>query len=275
MRGNHRRGSTGGSIVSCKTVTVAILYVTGGRRSNAMSTETPTATYQRFTVLDAEGLTLIEGLPGHGLVASIAVDQITDQLDLEYHGVNWSDAFPQVTSFDDGIVQDTVRIYAGGDPPVMTLKCDVPFPTEAAPALSDCEIEEFAETFGHAIFLAAAPAKSDDQLGKVIGLGTDQRMKDELVAAEVEIATETGIVGGVTGALVNACFQAKVPTILLLVRADPQVPDPRAARAVIEKALEPLVKFDIDTEPLDEQAERIQAKKAQVARELKAAQEAE
>lgn len=255
--------------------TDTILYLPGSRCPDTMSTESPTATCQRFTAFDAADPTLIEGLPGHGLVASIAVDRISEQLGLEHHGIIRSDAFPQVTSFEDGLVQDTVRIYAGDDPPVMTLESDVPIPTAAAPALSDCVIEEFAETFSHAIFLAAAPAQSEDQLGTVLGLGTDPRMQEELVTAGVDIADGTGVVGGVTGALVNACYKAEVPAILLLVRADPHVPDPGAARAVIETALEPLVEFEIDTGPLDDQTERIQAKKAQVAQELQAAQEAE
>lgn len=100
-------------------------------------------------------------------------------------------------------------------------------------------------------------------------------MKDKLTTAGVEIAEDTGVVGGVTGALVNACYQAEVPAILLLVRADPYVPDPAAARAVIETALAPLIEFEIDTKLLDEQAEQIQTQKAQIAQELKAAQEAE
>lgn len=240
-----------------------------------MSTETPRATCHRFTTIDATDPTLIEGLPGHGLVASIVVDRITDHLGLDHHGIIRSDAFPPVTSFDDGLVQDTVRIYAGGEPPVMTLKSDVPIPTEAAPALSDCVIDEFAETFSHAIFLAAAPAQSDAQLEEIMGLGTTSLMKDKLTAAGVEIAEDTGVVGGVTGALVNACYQAEVPAILLLVRADPYIPDPAAARAVIETALAPLIEFEIDTKLLDEQAEQIQTQKAQIAQELKAAQEAE
>lgn len=42
-----------------------------------MTDQPPTATCERFTSFDADGSTLIEGLPGHGLVASIAVDRIT------------------------------------------------------------------------------------------------------------------------------------------------------------------------------------------------------
>lgn len=180
-----------------------------------------------------------------------------------------------MTSFDDGVVQDTVRIYAGDNPSVMTIKSDIPLPTEAVPALSDCVVDEFAATCERAIFLAAAPAQSEKQLGEVMGLGTTQEMKDELVDAGIDIAPETGVVGGATGALVNACYQTEVPAMLLLVRADPNVPDPGAAKAVIETGLEALVEFEIDTEPLEEEAERIQAKKAQIAQEMQAAQDAE
>jgi uncharacterized protein len=240
-----------------------------------MPSETPSATCERFTAFDATEATLIEGLPGHGLVASIVVDRITDQLGLDAHGVIRSDAFPPVASFEDGLVQDTVRLYAGDDPPIMTLKSDIPLDTDAASALSDCVVDEYAAACERAVFLAAAPAQSEAQRGEVIGLGTDGAMKGDLEAAGIDIAEDAGVVGGVTGALVNACYQAEVPAILLLVRADPSVPDPGAARAVIESALEPLVDFDIDTEPLEQEAERIQARKAQIAEELQAAQEAE
>lgn len=69
----------------------------------------------------------------------------------------------------------------------------------------------------------------------------------------------------------NACYQTEVPAMLLLVRADTNVPDPGAAKAVIETALELLVEFDMDTGPLEEEADRIQAKKAQIAQEMQAA----
>ncbi len=239
-----------------------------------MSTNTA-ATCERFTTFDASDATLIEGLPGHGLVASIAVDRISDLLGLDHHAVIRSDAFPQVASFDDGLVQDTVRIYAGDEPPIMTLQSDIPIPTDAASALSDCVVDEYAAACERAVFLAAAPAQKEEQLGEVLGLGTSEAMREQLLDAGVDIAPDTGVVGGVTGALVNACYQADVPAMLLLVRADPNVPDPAAARAVIETALEPLVEFDIDTTPLEEEAERIQTKKAQIAQELQAAQEAE
>jgi hypothetical protein len=139
----------------------------------------------------------------------------------------------------------------------------------------DGHLDEYASACVRATFLAAAPAQSEDQLGEVIGVGTSEAMTDQLVDAGVDLAPDTGVVGGVTGTLVNACYQADVPAILLLVRADPNLPDPAAARTVIDTALEPLVDFEIDTEPLEQEAERIKAKKAQIAQELQSAQEAE
>lgn len=96
-------------------------------------------------------------------------------------------------------------------------------------------------------------------------MATTEELKTELEEAGITRAAEDGAVGGVTGALINACYQADVLAASLLVRADPRFPDPAAARSVIENALEPLVAFDIDTDELREQAEEIQRQKQQVA----------
>ncbi|WP_254863866.1 proteasome assembly chaperone family protein [Halovivax gelatinilyticus] len=233
-----------------------------------------TATYERLAPLDAEDATLIEGLPGHGLVASIVVDLLKDQLDLAHCGNITSDAFPPVTTFDDGLVQDLVRVYGCGHPAVMTLQSDLTVPERAFEPLSRCVIDEVADDLRRAIFIAAAPATSEEQLGSVTGIATTEAVRDELDAADIPIADEHGVVGGVTGALVRGCYQADVPAALLVVRSHPQLPDPRSAKAVIENALEPLVEFEVDTTPLDEQAEEIQQRMQQIASQFQQAQQA-
>ncbi|WP_408958931.1 proteasome assembly chaperone family protein [Natrinema sp. 74] len=237
-----------------------------------MTTNTPDATFHRSTDLDAETPTLIEGLPGHGLVASIAVDQITEQLELEQYGAIRSASLPSVASFADGLVQDAVRVYGGTDPDIMTLQSDVPIPEEAFDDLGRCVLTDLADDVGRAIFLAGAPAQSEEQQGDVVGVATTEALRAELEAADIEIADDSGAVGGVTGALVTACYQADVPAALLLVRANPRLPDPAAARSVIENALEPLVDFDIDTDGLREQAAEIQNQKQQIAQQVQQSQ---
>ena len=97
---------------------------------------------------------------------------------------------------------------------------------------------------------------------------TTDEIEEDLRYADIQLAEESGALGGVTGGLVSACYRDDVPAAVLIVRCDPRLPDPRAARSVIENALEPLVAFDIDTGELQEQAEKIQQQKQQVAEQL-------
>jgi uncharacterized protein len=224
--------------------------------------------FETTTELGAESPTLIEGLPGLGLVAAIAVDQITRQLNLDHHGTIVSNDFPPVAAFDDGRVRDAVRVYAGEDPAVMTLQSDVPIPPTAVESLSQCVLSDLAEEFEQAIFLAGAPAESEDEIGDVVGVATTDDLETALVDAGITLADGSGVVGGVTGALLADCYQEDVPAAVLIVRSNPYIPDPAAARAVIEEALEPLVEFDIDTQELLEKAEEIQKQKQQIAEQL-------
>ncbi|MFC7229875.1 PAC2 family protein [Salinirubellus salinus] len=222
------------------------------------------ATFERLTSLDGGTPTLIEGLPGHGLVAAIAVGQIREQLGLEHHGNIRSSAFPPVATFADGLVQDLVRVYAGTEPDVLTLQSDLALPPSSWVPLAECVIEQCAEEFDRAIFLTGVPAESESRLGDVAGVGTTPAMRDELDAAGVDLASDPGLVGGVTGALVERCYHEGVPAMVLVVRAHPFLPDPGAAQHVIEEALEPLVEFDIDTTELREQADEISARMQQL-----------
>ncbi len=233
--------------------------------TGTMSNDDPSVRFHMQTEIAAESPTLIEGLPGLGLVASIAVDQITKQLGLELHGSIVSEDFPPVTSFNDGRVRDTVRVYAGEDPAVMTLQSDVPIPPSAVESLSQCVLQDLADEFDRAVFLAGAPAESEEQLGEVSGVATTDELEEAITGAGITLAEGTGTIGGVTGALVNDCYHADIPAAVLIVRSNPYIPDPSAARDVIEEALEPLVEFDIDTEELLEQAEEIQRQKQQIA----------
>lgn len=224
--------------------------------------------FEKTTELRAESPTLIEGLPGLGMVASIAVDQIKKQLELDQHGTIVSDDFPPVAAFNEGRVRDAVRVYAGEDPAVMTLQSDVPIPPTAVESLSQCVLTDVAGEFERAVFLAGAPAESEDEIGEIVGVATTDQLEGELTDAGITLADGSGVIGGVTGALLTDCYHHDVSAAVLIVRSHPYIPDPGAARAVIENALEPLVDFDIDTQELLEQAEEIQQQKQQIAEQL-------
>ncbi|MFB6254386.1 MAG: proteasome assembly chaperone family protein, partial [Halobacteriaceae archaeon] len=237
------------------------------------SNERGSTQFEKLTDESATSPTLIEGLPGLGMVASIAVDQITSQLEMSHHGNIHSDEFPPVASFKDGRVRDSVRVYASEDPSVMTLQSDMPIPSNAIEPLSQCVHQDLAKEFDRAVFLAGAQADSEEQIGEVSGVATTDAIESDLVEANIQLAEESGAIGGVTGALVSECYHNDVPAAVLIVRCDPRLPDPNAARSVIENALEPLVEFDIDTSELEQQAQQIQQQKQQIAKQLRQMQE--
>lgn len=239
-----------------------------------MTTDSSPASFEKLAASSASSPTLIEGLPGLGLVAAIAVNQVTRQLELERYGTIRCADLPSVVSFENGRVRDLVRVYAGADPAVMTLQSDLAIPPHSHDSVTKCVLSELAERFDRAIFLAGAPAQNEEQIGEVSGIATTDAIEADLQSAGVSLAEGNGIIGGITGALLNECYQEDIPAAGLIVRAHPYLPDPTAARAVIETALEPMVEFDIDTTELVEQADQIKQQLQQIAQQYQETQQA-
>lgn len=224
-----------------------------------------TARFERRGELSAESPTLIVGMPENGVVGSIAVNQIKRQLDLKLEGNIVSESFPPVSTFGEGHVRDLVRVYTGTDPPVVVPLCDIALPPYAHADLAACIVHNLAEDFERAIVLTGVPAQNEDQIGEVSCIVTGDAAMAEAEDAGIPLESSVGFIGGTSGAVVNDCYHADIPTIALLVKAHPYLPDPEAAQAVIEKALEPLVSFDIDTQELQEDADDIRRQMEQVA----------
>lgn len=235
----------------------------------------PSIRFEQLTESTADSPTLIEGLPGLGMVASIAVEQVTSQLGLEHHGNVISDDFPPVAAFSGGRVREAVRVYLGEDPALMTLQSDVPIPPWAVRSLSHAILTDLAPELDRAVFLAGAPAESEAARGDVVAVSTTDALERDAAAAGIELAEGPGVIGGVTGALLRDCYHADIPAIVLIVKAHPFIPDPGAAHDVIEEALEPLVAFDVDTQGLLDQADQIQDQLQQIAAQLEQYQEQE
>lgn len=222
--------------------------------------------FERLTDLGDTRPTLVVGLPGLGMVGSIAADQVARQLGLDHYGNVRSEAFPPVASFQDGRIREAVRVHARRDPDVMTLRSGVPIPPKGARPLAQCVLEDLAEDLERVIVIVGTQAHSEEDQDSVNGMATTEALHDELRKAGIEVDQGEGLVGGPGGALLAACYRENVPGIGLVVETHPQLPDPGAARALIEEALEPLVDFDLDTSELKERDEEIKRQLERLAR---------
>ena len=74
--------------------------------------------------LAAEGTSVLVGFPGSGLVGSIALQYMVDQLDFELIGTMTSKYFPPLAMMNKGVINDPVRIYAKND--LAAIVADIP-----------------------------------------------------------------------------------------------------------------------------------------------------
>jgi uncharacterized protein len=233
-----------------------------------MADRTPAARLEVVTETDATAPTFIDGVPGLGLVALIATEQVRKQLGLSHHADIVSRRFPRVATFEDGALREPVRVYAGNDPEVMVLRSDVVFPPRSYTPLADCLLEDLADEFERAIFLAGAPAQTESEHGRVTGVANTDGLREELGVAGIELETAPGGVGEATGALATEFHRAGVPTALLVAKTTPYQPDPTAARSLIEEGLEPIVEIDVDTTELRKQEDEIRREMRQMADQM-------
>ena len=128
-------------------------------------------------------------MPENGVVGSIAVDLITEQLGVEQKRNVLSETFPPVATFGDGWVRDLVRVYAGTDPDVLIPHCDVALPMTANADLAVCVVNDLAADFDRVIVLTAIPPRTKAEVGEVTGLVTSEEAAAELRDAEIPLVS--------------------------------------------------------------------------------------
>ncbi|MDT3435111.1 PAC2 family protein [Haloarcula sp. 1CSR25-25] len=217
--------------------------------------------------------TLIEGLPGVGLVGKIAADHLVDVYDMEYYASAHCEGLPEIAVYgtDDPEIRPPVRLYADEDRDLLVLQSDAPISPSGAKDFAGCMVRWFEANDAMPIYLSGRPAERDG-VPNVYGVSTGDgaaMLKD----ADVAPPSENGAMTGPTGALVHESQRVGLTGIGLIVEADQQFPDPEAARALLQAGIGPLIGSEVDTDALVEQAEEIGQAKAQLAQQLQENQE--
>jgi uncharacterized protein len=223
------------------------------------------------TELDFDDPTLVEGLPGAGLVGKIAADHLVETFDMQWIGSCFCEGIPQVAVYrpDESATMPPVRLYGDADRDLLVLQSDVPVsPTQAAP-FTDCFVSWLEEEGVFPLFLSGLPEEKDG-VPDVYGIGTGDAAA-RLDAAGIDPPDEAGLVSGPTGALVHAAGERDLDAVTLVVESEGRFPDPEAARAVLVNAVEPLTDIEVATETLVERAEEIREARERLAEQIQGA----
>lgn len=213
--------------------------------------------------------TMVEGLPGVGLVGKIAADHLVQTFEMTHYANVHCDGIPQVAVYHEGdpSLSTPVRIYADEERDLLALQSDVPIAPQAATELADCLASWFDETTVTPIFLSGLPEEKSEDVPALyaVGAGEGIALVDDV---GLEYPDGRGLISGPTGALLSDAVENDRTAVGLVVESDPQFPDPEASRIIIKKGVEPLADVDVPVDNLVERAEEIRNAKEQLARQM-------
>ncbi len=212
---------------------------------------------------DLRGATLIDGFPSVGLVSSIVANYLIGALKLGQVGVMDSSFFPTVALVKGGVPLNPVRVYAGDTAggKVAVFISEFQPPTDMIKEIAERVLEWGAEQ-GCSLIVSPEGLIVDGEEGPgdlitVYGIGSTPTARGILEDSGVPIFEE-GVITGIAGVLLNEGRKKGFDVISLLAEAHPDYPDARAAARVIETVDRLILKMDLDTGPLYEEAGRIE-----------------
>ncbi|MFB6140386.1 MAG: proteasome assembly chaperone family protein [Halosimplex sp.] len=227
----------------------------------------------RTDAVELDAPTLVEGLPGVGLVGKIAADHLVDALDMTYYASVHCEGLPEVAVFGEGdpTYDPPVRIYADERRDLLALQSDVPVSPTVADDFAACLTNWLAERDATPLYVSGIPAEKEGvpELYGVASGGATALLDEHGIAAP----DESGVISGPTGALLYEANRRDLDALGLVVESNRNFPDPEAARVVLLDAVGPIVGVDVETDNLVEQAEEISQARENLARRMQEAQE--
>ncbi len=218
--------------------------------------------------------TLVEGLPGIGLVGKIATDHLVETFDMTYFASIDCEGLPRIAVYEDGSreLQPPVRLYADEERNLVALQSDVPVSASAASEFSSCISNWLEDHDATAIYMSGLPNKKEaDEIPSLYGVATGD-VADRLDEQDIDTPGDKGAISGPTGALLHEAGARDLDALGLIVESDPQFPDPEAARILIERGIAPLTGVEVDSSDLVERAEEISEQKEQLAQRMQEAE---
>jgi len=205
--------------------------------------------------------TVLIGFPGSGLVGSIALQYLVDQMDFEQVGAITSKYFPPVALMTKGVINAPVRIYEKdhlaaiiSDVPIHPMIC-----YEVANGVMDwLDLFDVREIVTVAGIITNEPEKR--VFGVATSSGTLQRIEDQTIILPM------GSISGIAASILTECKTRGIPGIGLLGETV-NTPDPRSSAATIE-VLNKIYNLNLDVQPLLEQAVEIEETMSQIAEQV-------
>jgi uncharacterized protein len=211
--------------------------------------------------LPMQDASVLIGFPGSGLVGTIALQYMVDQLDFEQIGTMTSKFFPPLAMMNKGVINDPVRIYIKND--IAAIVADIPIHPMICYETSRDIIDWLAQ-FKPKEVVTIAGIITNEPEKRVFGVATTT---DALARIqEHALILPIGSISGIASSLLTECKARGIPGYGLLGETV-NAPDPRSSAATIE-VLNKMYNLGLDVKPLIDQAVEIEQSMGKIAEEV-------
>ena len=197
--------------------------------------------------------TIFVGFVGAGLVGTIAINHMINELDMKEIGFLRSKHLPPSAVFMQGRLRHPFRIYSNEDGNICAIICEI--------IISKDGIYNIAMAI-----LDWAEKKGSNEIIVLDGVADKKHDGKTFFAAEVDLCRvmeendikmiPQGFITGISGGILNECLIRKIRGITLLVKANEVNPDPIAAATIIE-AVNRVYETEINTKNLKKQKKQM------------------
>ena len=198
------------------------------------------------------------GFVGTGMVGTIATNELIDQLETKSIGYVLSEDLPPITVFYDGLLKHPFRLYYSEKYNLVLSISEVPFLPGSYTDLART-LMSWAVSIGikEVVCIQALADQSIIHEGPypVFVAGDRRLLLDRMKDLQIE-APPKGLIMGAEAAILNECLNDKIAAMILLTTANPQIPCPEGAAAILE-IMAKIFGFPIQVDKLLEQSHNI------------------
>jgi uncharacterized protein len=217
--------------------------------------------------LTEEGAAVLMGFPGSGLVGTIALQYMVDQLEFEQIGTMTSKFFPPLAMMNKGVINEPIRIYKKDH--IAAIVADIPIHPMICYEISN-GILDWLEPFKPKEVVTIAGIITNEPEKRVFGVATTAE-----ALARIQQYTQILPVGSISGIASSILTECKIRGIKAygLLGETVNAPDPRSSAATIE-VLNKMYNLALDVQPLLDQAVEIEQSMQKLSEEVQSSETA-
>ena len=215
--------------------------------------------------LSTESSSVLIGFPGSGLVGSIALQYLVEQLEFTQIGSMNSKYFPPLAMMNKGVINVPVRIYEKDA--LSVIVADIPIHPMICYEVAN-GIMDWLMPFGIREVVTIAGIITNEPEKRVFGVASTGSALPRI--QEKTLILPIGSISGIASSILTECKIRDIPAYGLLGETI-NAPDPRASAATIE-VLNTMFDLSLDVQPLLEQAEEIEATMHKLAEQVQSAE---